>query len=722
LRTAVSGVDPGLERFRLAAIGCASMVLAVVVMAVVRALTGQPVTLLIFAAVLAMISNLAVNEPDLSRRRVTTALMVLPAAAAVTAGTLLAPHRVVADVVFVAVTVAAVYVRRFGPRGFALGMAGFMPYFFTQFLQARPAELPWLLLAAVAGIGATLLLRGYLFAERDDRTLTRLLRAFRAHVHGVVVATAALRAAAGGPADRVEAALRDTRRRRTRLNRTALLVADVLDRLTAGGVGSTDPDGPGQRMLDVELAAERLAISTRRLATVGGPHGGDRDDLLAGMRGLAAATSTGTPHAMVPALLDEARRAVTALTEETAGDRERTQRVAFAVHRLADALAVAGPQYVTAASRGSADDDATVAGDRTPVPEAPAPDASVSDADPDPPPTLRLTTRQALQAGVAVGLSIVVGELVSPTRWYWATVAAFVVFAGTNSRGDVLSRGWQRILGTVGGVAAGMALAVVLGGRSIPTVVALVGCLFLALYLVRISQALMAFWITAVLALMYGLIGQFSVETLALRMEETAVGAVMGMLAAFLVLPRRTHDAYDEAHDDLVRSADTVLAAATDRFLGRVPSGAPVELARDMDDALGTLRDRTAPLTGRWRRASDGYRDALHVLAGVDHYARALARLSDHVRAPGWAAMWQPAVDRVRSNLATLCTAQGGDRPRPLPAEELIDAAEAWAARCADREQRHDLLEAARLLRRIDQSVLALAGVPPTDTQAAGAR
>jgi fusaric acid resistance family protein len=722
LRTAVAGVDPGLERLRLAGIGSASMVLAVVVMAAVRALTGQPVTLLIFAAVLAMISNLAVNEPDLSRRRATTALMILPAAVAVTAGTLLAPHRLVADVVFVVVTMAAVYVRRFGPRGFALGMAGFMPYFFTQFLQARPAELPWLLVAAVSGLGATLLLRGYVFAERDDRTLARLLRAFRAHVHGLVVATAALLAAAGGPADRVESALQDTRRRRTRLNRTALLVADRLDRLTpeeSGGKESgaddsarADPDGPGQRVLDVELAAERLAISTRRLATVGGPHGGDRDDLLDGLRGLAAATSTGTPHAMVPALLDESRRAVVALTEETAGNRERTQRVAFAVHRLANALAVAGPQFVAEKSTAADPDGAPPAtDDPVPGPEASAPDVDGND-DAQSPPALRLSTRQALQAGVAVALSIVVGELVSPTRWYWATVAAFVVFAGTNSRGDVLSRGWQRVLGTVGGVAAGMALAVVLGGRSIPTVAALVGCLFLALYLVRISQALMAFWITAVLALMYGLIGQFSLETLTLRIEETAVGAAMGMLAAFLVLPRRTHDAYDEAHDDLVSTTDAVLAAATDQFLGRVPSGAPIELARDMDDALGTLRDRSAPLTGRWRRASDDYRDALHVLAGIDHYARALARLSDHVRAPGWAGVWQPAVDRVRGYLDALHRTT--DQPAPVSAEELIDAAEAWAARCVERGRRHDLLEAARLLRRIDQSVLALAGVPPT--------
>jgi uncharacterized membrane protein YccC len=42
----------------------------------------------------------------------------------------------------------------------------------------------------------------------------------------------------------------------------------------------------------------------------------------------------------------------------------------------------------------------------------------------------------------------VVGELVSPARWYWAVLTAFVVFAGTNSRGDVLSHGWQRLVGT----------------------------------------------------------------------------------------------------------------------------------------------------------------------------------------------------------------------------------------------------------------------------------
>ena len=108
------------------------------------------------------------------------------------------------------------------------------------------------------------------------------------------------------------------------------------------------------------------------------------------------------------------------------------------------------------------------------------------------------------------------------------------------------------------------------------------------------------------------------------------------------------------------------------------------------------------------------------MLAGVDHYARALARLSDDVRAPDWAAVLQPAVDRVAPNLdAPLPTpaarARGATAVRGSAAEELVDAAEAWAARRADHDRRHALLEVARLLRRIDQSVLTLAGAPAVE-------
>jgi prepilin signal peptidase PulO-like enzyme (type II secretory pathway) len=706
LRTMLAGLDPGLVRLRLAGIGTASMVLAAAAMSGLRAVTGQPVTVVLFAAMPAMISNLAVNELDLRRLRVTTALMLGPALVAIVAGTLLASHRAVADVVFVAVMMVAVYVRRFGPRGFALGMAAFLPFFLTQFLRPSAAQLPWLLLAASTGIGSTLLLRGWVFAEREERTLDRIVRAYRAQLHALVGAVADLLAA---PPASGEDGLREVRRRRARLSDTALLLADSAEQREAdhrhGSSGGDDGGGEDLAMgiLDTELSAERLAVATERLVHSDPPvDAASRRALLAGLHALGAATITGTPPATVRTRLDEGRRGVSALTTDTHGGRDRTQRVAFAVTRLADSIEAArrdgGPVPV----------DRPGGPDRREGPDAARRPATGANE----PGGLPLSTRQAIQVGIATSLAILAGELVSPARWYWAVLTAFLVFAGTSSRGDVLSRGWARIVGTLGGVLAGMGLAVLVSGHELPALLLTFVCVFLALYLVRVSQMLLAFWITAVLALLYGLIGQFSVQTLVLRLEETAAGAAMGMLAAYLVLPKRTREAFGDALDDMVDAADAVLAAAVDRILGREPASPPGRLDLDLQTALRTLRERSRPLDNPlpWRRGRSSYQGTLRVLTGVDHYARSLARVADDVREPGWAPALEPAAARVRTNLDALRRVLQRRHPGEIrSAEDVIDAAEADAARTPDPHRRAALLHAARLLRRIDQAVVGFA-------------
>ncbi|BBY22833.1 hypothetical protein MSTO_30380 [Mycobacterium stomatepiae] len=54
---------------------------------------------------------------------------------------------------------------------------------------------------------------------------------------------------------------------------------------------------------------------------------------------------------------------------------------------------------------------------------------------------LSQTTRQAIQVTIAASLAIITGELVSPARWFWAVIATFVIFAGTNSWGETLTKG-----------------------------------------------------------------------------------------------------------------------------------------------------------------------------------------------------------------------------------------------------------------------------------------
>lgn len=714
LRTAATGVDPGLVRLRLATAALTSIVLALALAVVLQRVSGEPPTLVIMSAVLAMISNIAVNETVLSRLRATTAWLLLPAAAAVSLGTVLAPYRVLADAVFVAIMIGGVWVRRFGPRGFALGMAAVMSYFFSQFLSTQVSGLPWLIAAAAIGVGSALLVRGFLFAEKPQNTLARQVRAFRARIHALAYAVAELLDA--DDEDR-EHARRDVGHSRTRLNESALLIADELERQDERGELEL-------YVLDAELAAERLAATARHLVITGGrPPDALRKPLLAGLRSLGAATATGTPPKRVHALLDAAQRGVEPLVASVDGLGDDGQRVAFAVSRLAEALAEGRKHDPTAPADEAEKEQEEL--DPEPITSGPVGD----DLDVAPPsPTsagLAPTTRQAIQVGVATSLAIIGGELLSPARWYWAVIAAFVVFAGTTSRGDVLARGRDRLLGTIGGVVAGMALAFVVNGAVVLSVVLLLACLFLAIYLVRVSPGLMAFWITAVLALLYGLTGQFSIETLLLRVEETAVGAGLGMLAGFLILPTGTRAAFGTALDTMVDAVHAVLGASVDRLLGRPVPVAPVDLARDMDAALGVLRLRARPLDNplprRYGRSS--YARALRVFTSVDHYARLLARLSDTVRAPEWAETLTPAVVRISSNLdglrALLLHTEG---PEVISAEAEVDAAEVAVARRPDDRLRRQLLLAARLLRRMDQAVVGFAtdlGAPRPEPETA---
>ncbi len=339
LRTAATGIDPGLVRLRLATGALLSIVLALALAVALQRLSGEQPTVVIMAAVLAMVSNIAVNETAVERLRVTTALLVLPATAAVALGTVLAPHRLLADAVFVAIMVGGVYIRRFGPRGFAIGMAAVMAYFFSQFLGAQVSALPWLVLTAAFGVGSAWLVRGFLFAEKPEQTLERLVRAFRARVHTLIFVVAEL---LDEEDEDTEDARRAVGRRRTRLNETALLIAELLER--------RDEEGELEvYIIDAELAAERLADTARYLVvTSGRPPDALRCPLLAALRSLGAATATGTAPARVPALLEAAQRRVAPLVDRVEGLGDDGQRVAFAVARLADALVEGRKHHPTA--------------------------------------------------------------------------------------------------------------------------------------------------------------------------------------------------------------------------------------------------------------------------------------------------------------------------------------------------------------------------------------
>ncbi|MEU6575102.1 FUSC family protein [Streptomyces sp. NPDC046805] len=221
----------------------------------------------------------------------------------------------------------------------------------------------------------------------------------------------------------------------------------------------------------------------------------------------------------------------------------------------------------------------------------------------------RVTTRQAIQATAGAGVALVVGQLVSGQRWYWAVGATWWIFVNTASRGETLVRGFRRILGTVIGIGLGLLIAVPLHGAPVATAVLVAVSVFGIFYTAAVSYTWMMLWVTLLAEFLYGLFGVLSPGLLALRLVETGIGALGAALAVLLVLPVTTHLTTDAWIQRALRCVHACTAEATARLNGSTTAD-PAARAAELEQLLGRVRLSVAPLVhplnpllGRKRRA-----------------------------------------------------------------------------------------------------------------------
>lgn len=143
----------------------------------------------------------------------------------------------------------------------------------------------------------------------------------------------------------------------------------------------------------------------------------------------------------------------------------------------------------------------------------------------------------AARATTAALLAMLIGHSLSPERWFWAVITTFVVFLGTRSRADTVYRGAQRLVGTLGGALASMALVASLHQTALPMIVAMVVCVFGWAYYILNSYARGVFFITVLVGLVYGQLGFAIGPLVELRIEEVLVGCVVSFAVAFLMMP-----------------------------------------------------------------------------------------------------------------------------------------------------------------------------------------
>lgn len=584
--------DPSLRRLRTSARVTLSVALAIAIMLPLLAWWGQPAPLAMIGAVVAINSSLGVNDRDRRQQQITNLLMPLPAASALLLSIVTAPWPLPHSLLFLMVIFAATYIRRFGPRFFPLGMVAFMGYFFAMFLSPQLPQLPALITAAVAGALSAFVMRFVVLRDDPEGVLERGRRTLLAQVHGLLHA---VRDVAEHPDSTKRR--RELHNRSVRLNETSLMLEN-----TVGQLDTLDDAGREllrQRILDVELAAENLLTPLMRL--VDHPSGGD---IVPHAIGVLLAVLRSEP--------EEIRDATRLVAERI--EQQASVEVAMAVRRLGAGLAEL------------ADATGELGGARQ-VEEAPASAEEPEPSDDEGETGLqRPELRMAIQVTCATALAIMFGQLVSPNRWYWAVITAFVVFISTNSRGELLVRAWQRTAGTMLGVVAGILVAAQITGNTLAEIAMILVCVFLGFYFAGYSYALMTFFITILLGALYGMLGTFNVAVLEARLWETAVGAAAGVLAAVFVLPTRTRSLVRDNIQNFLLSLRDFLRGTGTEISEQGTANGLQESMRELDDGLQRVNNSAKPLTSyRLRSRRSQVQRSVAMLSGCAYYVRNLA-------------------------------------------------------------------------------------------------
>ncbi|MEU6812811.1 FUSC family protein [Streptomyces sp. NPDC046831] len=710
-----------------------AIALTLAVLGVLRA----PLTHLVAGAIASMVATFAIREKQRGKQAVTLVLGLATALASVSLGALLSSHVVLGDLFFVALIFCAVYGRRFGDRGTALGLIGFQIYFLSLFVGATPSALPGLYGVLVIAFASSAFVRFVVVHETPAGILERLREAFRVRLAQLVSAQLTLLDTGPGDMDR---ALQEVRENTLRLHDTAMMIQGGLEE---GSSDETVARLVQRRIADAEVAAERLGLlllnarSAERADTLtlhlpGAPVPQGRllpvrDDVTDTMRrdlgALRMLVLRPVGEGGGTALSHVRNRLLGYRDEENLPPAPAAAQDVFRGIGEA-ARAVLGLRTALGAPQDDADDTPAAARSRE---ELDAEDAAIEGAEENeraqqeqPGGLRRPTTRAALQVAVGSALAIVGGEFLSAQRWYWAVLTCWIVFLNTSSTGEIVVKGYRRLVGTVLGVVAGIVLAGLVGHHTWTALGLVLVFVFLMFYTAPVSYTVMSFFVTAALGLLYTLLHAYSMSVLVLRVEETALGAACGVIAAALVLPVHT----DRRTNELLVTVLERLTDVTEAAVEQLSGGSATDLldrARELDRALGDLRSATQPLTHpitplRARRNTAEYVVAL--LETGAYHARSLAATAELLPThPSIAAepRLREACRRMSRNIGAI-TAHVTDERAAAEVESapsiasLLEPGTAGTpryGRVTDRVLRH--------LQRLDEAVLGLArplGVP----------
>ena len=524
----------------------------------------------------------------------------------------LSGHRPIALTMLVVILAAGAYCRRFGPLGFVGGQMVFMGNFFGFFLggQIGIRDIGWLTAEIVLAVIVAMVAQFTLFYPGRRAALRRLQRSYSARRRELI--DYAIRML-DDPRHAAEMAPQ-LDRKLVLLNETALMIDGHLNHPAAIPPGWS-ADVLHQILFDVELAVSNMGRFAGAIAT--SPQYDDstreqvRKALVAVRNGDIEAAERAAEH--VAALARPAHDGAATRFEDADVCRIVLHRFSLSVtghctvqRQLAEASRIAESPDRTLASEGLGSPvvlmagwlpgSALVSAEASTLPDARTPDGprwrQVLLGHVPLAPNVRVT----IQMAVAVGGAILLGEVLSGRRFYWAVIAAFVTFMGANSATEQVRKGFNRVLGTVVGAVVGGLLAHLVGTHGWIAIFVILGAIFFGIYLMRISYAFMVIGITVMVSQLYVQLDEFTNSLLLLRLEETALGAAVAAVTVLCVFPLRTGRVARLSGQRFLETIDDVVGTAVGVIDG---SRTQVDLraaVRRMDDSYQTFRAVAANL------------------------------------------------------------------------------------------------------------------------------
>ncbi|RYZ54099.1 MAG: hypothetical protein EOP07_16610 [Proteobacteria bacterium] len=596
--------DPGYLNLRSAFRGTLAVTASYFVMAALAKAFGSTPTLSFLAVLMTMMTVIVVNDSKLADQKITTLLVPWPAATTAVLSVALAPWAHARLAVFLIITFLAVSIRRFGPRWTGIGIVSFMAYFATLFFPFHQSDIPSIVIAIVLAIGIAFAARFWLLPDRPRRIITLYLKAFDLRLNNTLSRVAkALRSSENNPAMIREAEpsrdWKDVRQSFIYLNELCIAIDLFLDTNDSKSIRSKS-DGFQLKLFEHEMALRRLWDYSFELLHL--------EQRPKGLFLNAAVAIESLRKGQLTTVSEERFRALL--------DAMKNQSDDPALDNFLSALKNVKKTLDT--QDFSQSDISTVVNDIKSKSQQVAAPAKAKDR-------LHISTRQAIQATLATTIASLLGTSLSPQRWYWASITAFMVFIGA-TRGETMMRAVLRILGTILGLILGFTLAYAFSGQTRLEWTLIVGCVFFGIFGARLT---FGFWtaglFSSMFALLYDILGLLNKDIIYLRLEETLIGAFIGVIVAAIVLPTSTHGVVRSALATYLRTLAGIIESLPSESPNPFARRALIRRLRSMDKELMDVRLAAAPIVGRASlMPHGGLPSALHDATMLAHYIRHL--------------------------------------------------------------------------------------------------